>query len=47
MSAGINNPVDYAIYEKARGGDHNFMEPVETLGDERLGAAMQRGLTPL
>lgn len=23
-SLGINNPVDYAIYEKARGGDHDF-----------------------
>jgi hypothetical protein len=23
-SKGINNPVDYAIYEKARGGPHDF-----------------------
>ena len=25
VSAGINNPVRYAIYEKARGGAHDFM----------------------
>lgn len=24
-STGVNNPVDYAIYEKARGGPHDFM----------------------
>lgn len=27
VSKGINNPVDYAIYEKARGGEHNFIAP--------------------
>lgn len=31
-SEGVNNPVDYAIYEKARGGPHNFMAPVEAAG---------------
>lgn len=25
-SAGVNNPVDYAIYELARGGPHDFRE---------------------
>lgn len=28
-STGVNNPVDYAIYEMARGGDHNFLAPAE------------------
>ncbi len=38
-SPGVNNPVDYAIYEKARGvhwmgpssakGDHDFMRPLD------------------
>lgn len=27
-SKGINNPVDYAIYEKARGEDHDFFSPL-------------------
>lgn len=41
VSTGINNPVTYAIYEKARGttwagpssvkGDHNFMAPLDAL----------------
>ena len=26
-STGINNPVDYAIYEMARGGHHDFLQP--------------------
>jgi hypothetical protein len=25
-STGVNNPVDYAIYELDRGGDHDFMK---------------------
>jgi len=25
VSTGVNNPVNYAIYEKARGGPHDFM----------------------
>lgn len=30
-SLGINNPVTYAIYEKARGGDHDFLTPLKAL----------------
>lgn len=30
-SEGVNNPVDYAIYEKRRGGDHDFFEPLPGL----------------
>lgn len=29
-SYGINNPVDYAIYEAGRGGEHNFMRGVKS-----------------
>lgn len=29
FSPGVNNPVDYAIYEQDRGGAHNFMRGVE------------------
>lgn len=54
-STGPNNPVDYAIYEKARGvggaggpsdakGDHNFMAPAELTGDEKFGTAVLTGL---
>lgn len=54
-STGINNPVDYAIYEKARGvggaggpsdakGDHNFMAPAELTGEEKFGTAVLMGL---
>ena len=28
-STGVNNPVDYALYEMARGGAHNFLAPAE------------------
>lgn len=28
-STGVNNPVDYAIYEKRRGGAHDFFEPLD------------------
>lgn len=31
FSMGINNPVTYAIYEKARDGDHDFMTPLNGL----------------
>lgn len=44
-STGINNPVDYAIYEKARGGAHDFLgnlQLAETLHVE----AIKEGLTP-
>ncbi len=30
-SMGINNPVTYAIYEKARDGEHDFMVPLTAL----------------
>lgn len=30
-SLGVNNPVDYAIYEKARNGTHDFLAPLEVL----------------
>lgn len=26
-STGVNNPVTYAIYEMARGGEHDFLQP--------------------
>lgn len=31
VSLGINNPVTYAIYEKARDGDHDFFYPLHAL----------------
>lgn len=31
VSLGVNNPVTYAIYEKARDGDHDFMTPLKSL----------------
>ena len=33
-STGVNNPVDYAIYERQRGGDHDFMAPLKTTEEE-------------
>lgn len=30
-SAGVNNPVDYAIYEKRRAGDHDFFSGLPAL----------------
>ena len=30
-SLGVNNPVDYAIYEYRRGGHHNFMALTKTV----------------
>jgi hypothetical protein len=30
-SLGINNPVTYAIYEKARDGEHDFFAPLKAL----------------
>lgn len=55
-STGVNNPVDYAIYEQRRGvggaggasdakGDHDFMRPLETL-DAQFVAAIKTGLAP-
>lgn len=31
VSLGVNNPVTYAIYEKARDGDHDFFSPLKAL----------------
>lgn len=52
-SSGSNGPVDYAIYEKARGaggpsdahGDHNFMAPLHSL-DPEFRAALKAALRP-
>jgi hypothetical protein len=44
-SEGPNNPVDYAIYEKARGGSHDFMASTEGL-DPLFVAAIKAGLSP-
>ena len=54
-STGVNNPVDYAIYEAARGvggaggasnakGDHNFMRPLDLLDPEFV-EAIVKGLS--
>ena len=40
---GPKNPVNYAIYEKARGGDHDFFEPLEHL-DAAYKAAIKIGM---
>jgi len=42
-SAGVNNPVDYAIYEKARDGAHDFMSPLPAL-DPMYVASIKEGL---
>lgn len=43
-SLGINNPVDYAIYEKERDGAHNFFAPLHLLHPLYI-AAIKRGLS--
>lgn len=43
-SGGVNNPVDYAIYEKARGEDHNFMASTKLL-DPMWIDALKKGLS--
>ena len=43
VSAGINNPVDYAIYEKARGDAHDFLMNAELL-DDLYAEAVKNGL---
>jgi hypothetical protein len=43
-STGVNNPVDYAIYEYDRGGAHDFMAPLDTF-DELWIKATQAGFT--
>lgn len=46
---GDGGPVDYAIYEKARGGgssgDHDFMRPLKAL-DPAFRAAMKKAMRP-
>lgn len=42
-SAGVNNPVDYAIYELARGGDHDFIANTHLLHQQWI-QAMKKGL---
>jgi hypothetical protein len=32
-SFGVYNPVDYAEYERERGGGHDFLKPAEALSD--------------
>lgn len=40
---GPKNPVNYAIYEKARGGEHDFMLPLKGLGPQ-IAAAVLAGM---
>lgn len=42
-STGINNPVNYAIYEKRREGAHDFMTPTKAMGPQFV-AAMLAGM---
>lgn len=44
-SLGVNNPVDYAIYEKARGGPHDFLASAELL-EVLYTTAIKDGLKP-
>lgn len=44
-SGGVNNPVDYAIYEQRRGGAHDFMAGLELLKPLFV-TAMKTGLSP-
>lgn len=41
-STGVNNPVDYAIYERARGDAHDFLETQDLLAPAWI-AAMMKG----
>ncbi len=43
-SSGVNNPVNYAIYEMARGGDHDFLADVTEYYDEFEQAMAIRGI---
>jgi hypothetical protein len=38
QSQGIHNPVDYAEYERARDGNHDFLAPAERLSAEYISA---------
>ena len=42
---GPSEPVDYAYYERRRGGDHDFVDVLKVL-DRRWIAAIKKGLTP-
>lgn len=44
LSIGVNNPVTYAIYEKARGGGHDFFLHLPSLHD-RYVKAILKGLS--
>ncbi len=44
-STGVNNPVDYAIYEQRRGGPHDFMAGL-ALVQPLFVTAMKAGLSP-
>lgn len=43
FSTGPKNPVDYAIYEQARDGDHDFTDTQDLLGPAWV-AAIKKGL---
>lgn len=40
ISLGVNNPVTYAIYEKARDEDHDFLWPLRNLDSSYIAAIM-------
>jgi hypothetical protein len=40
-STGVNNPVDYAIYEKARGGEHDFFAGLPGLHPAYIAAILK------
>lgn len=44
-SAGPNNPVDYAIYEMARGGDHDFFAGLPGY-ESKFESAIEKYLVP-
>jgi hypothetical protein len=41
VSLGVNNPVTYAIYEKARDGDHDFFTPLRALDTAYVNAILR------
>lgn len=41
LSLGVNNPVTYAIYEKARDGAHDFMLPLKSLDSQYVKAILK------
>lgn len=38
VSAGINNPVDYAEFERERDGSHDFLDPAVKMSDAYIAA---------